>query len=134
MEKHLVTATFGELEYLNKIIKHFRRSLRAGIPLEGDGDLAGMWMLGACYPEECASLLSAGIAELFSPDASLPDSDTFVMAEKMNTVRATKKRWGWTGGESNPRLYNANVLYYHYTIGPRLLSWSFYTRTKAIFW
>lgn len=27
--------------------------------------------------------------------------------------------WEWTRGESNPRLYNANVLYYHCTTSPR---------------
>lgn len=28
----------------------------------------------------------------------------------------------WTRGESNPCSYNANVLYYHYTTSPSILS------------
>ncbi len=76
-----------EPQVINRLVKHFRTSLKLGIPLEGDGDLPGIWVLATCHPRICAELMQEGIGDLFSPDVSLPTIETFSSSRKEGLVR-----------------------------------------------
>lgn len=68
-------------------VVYFRECLEDGTPCEGDSDLSALWCVAARSPGVCANLMADGLDKLFSPDAVLPDQDTFKRARDQGDAR-----------------------------------------------